>query len=196
MRKLNDEQRKLVEDNYSLIFYVMGKYNFTKQIEYEDCYGALAEGLCSAAASFDSSKGVSFASYAFKCMVNAVLMFKRKNDRPKEFSIISIDSPINDDGTILVVDTIPNGVNHAEDVENSEVIRMVLSDTKEKWDGIAQRWKGTNAYGILMLSAEGMKQVDIASKVGVTRSAVSHSLKSIKKDLSNRLAREGYGHLM
>lgn len=196
MRKLNDEQRQLVEDNYNLIFYVMGKYNFTKQVEYEDCYGALAEGLCSAAASFDSSKGVSFSSYAIKCMVNAVLMFKRKNDRPKEFSIISIDSPINDDGTILVVDTIPNGVNHAEDVENSEVIRMVLSDTKKKWDGIAKRWKGTNAYGILMLSAEGMKQVDIANRVGITRSAVSHSLKTIKRDLADRLVRAGYSQLM
>ena len=45
---MTEEQKKLAEENHSLIYFYARKYNMSKQ-EFDDMYGILAIGLCKAA---------------------------------------------------------------------------------------------------------------------------------------------------
>lgn len=61
--RLNEEQKKLVEDNHNLIYWFARK----KHINIEEYYDILAQGLCIAAYNYDSSKG-SFSAYSYLVM--------------------------------------------------------------------------------------------------------------------------------
>lgn len=61
--KLNDEQRKLVEDNHNLIYFYARKHH----IDLEEYYDVLAMALCYAAYHYDSSKGT-FSTLAIRTM--------------------------------------------------------------------------------------------------------------------------------
>ena len=63
-KRLNDEQKKLAEENHGLIF----KFMKLKNLDFEELYGLLAISLCKAAFLYKSNLGYSFTTYAFKCM--------------------------------------------------------------------------------------------------------------------------------
>ena len=50
--KLNDEQRKLVEQNHNLIYSAMTKCGIRRQ-DFDDYYGFASIGLCKAAIDYD-----------------------------------------------------------------------------------------------------------------------------------------------
>lgn len=55
MKKLNDEQRKLIEDNYSLIWHLHEKY-FTKFTDFDTYMDLGRMAICKAALKWDESK--------------------------------------------------------------------------------------------------------------------------------------------
>ena len=61
--KLNNEQRKLVEDNHKLIYFFASKNN----IDVDEYYDILALALCQAAYHYDKTKGA-FSTIAMKIM--------------------------------------------------------------------------------------------------------------------------------
>ena len=61
MKKLNDEQRKLIEDNYSLIWHLHEKY-FTKFKDFDTYMDLGRMAICKAALKWDESKG-NFGTY-------------------------------------------------------------------------------------------------------------------------------------
>ena len=85
---LNEEQKKMVEDNYNLIYSYANLHNLPLDIENynackpqapfgnEDWFGALATGLCKAAFLYDETKST-FATFAYKCMDTEVFLVKR-----------------------------------------------------------------------------------------------------------------------
>ena len=77
--KLNEEQKKLVEDNHSLIYWFAKKYH----VPIEDYYDVLAQGLCMAAYHYDPSK-CSFSTYAYLCMNTEMHVEYRKTLRKSE----------------------------------------------------------------------------------------------------------------
>lgn len=83
---LTDEQRKLVEDNLSLVPYTLKKYypDFARMpIEYEDLKGHGYCALCNAAETFDTSKGFSFSTYACSAIRGYILHELRKLHQDK-----------------------------------------------------------------------------------------------------------------
>ena len=56
MKKLNDEQRKLIEDNYKLIRFLYRR-SYTRVCSWEVFQGLGHEAMCKAALGYDPSKG-------------------------------------------------------------------------------------------------------------------------------------------
>lgn len=79
--RLNDEQRKLVEDNHNLIYFVGNKY----VTNVDDYYDILAISLCKSAYKFKPELGFSFTTFAVKVMSNELFMEFRKNSRRGKF---------------------------------------------------------------------------------------------------------------
>ena len=77
--KLTEEQKKLVEENHSLIYWFAKKYH----VPIEEYYDVLAQGLCMAAYHYDPSK-CSFSTYAYLCMNTEMHVEYRKTLRKSE----------------------------------------------------------------------------------------------------------------
>jgi RNA polymerase sigma factor (sigma-70 family) len=80
MGSLTKEQQDLVERNHQLIYGFASKY----KIDPEENYDILAIGLCNAALTFDRTRGYSFSTLAYKCMLNEICRIKRDDKRVKE----------------------------------------------------------------------------------------------------------------
>lgn len=70
-KRLNDQQRKLVEDNHDLIYTFLDNHNLSIDSP-EDWYGVAAIGLCRAAMHYNPDNGIKFSAYASACMLNEV----------------------------------------------------------------------------------------------------------------------------
>ena len=77
--RLNEEQKKLVEENHNLIYWFAKKYH----VPIEEYYDVLAQGLCMAAYHYDPSK-CSFSTYAYLCMNTEMHVEYRKTLRKSE----------------------------------------------------------------------------------------------------------------
>ena len=74
--KLNDEQRKLVEQNHNLIYSAMTKCGIRRQ-DFDDYYGFAAIGLCKAAIDYDKTRCISFSTYAYLCIEYEIRVFNK-----------------------------------------------------------------------------------------------------------------------
>ena len=95
MKKLNDEQRKLIEDNYSLIWHLHEKY-FTKFTDFDRYMDLGRMAICKAALKWDESKGT-FGTYLFWVLRSEVNQYYTKWHRPTEKmnrNAESLDTPL------------------------------------------------------------------------------------------------------
>lgn len=73
--RLSDQQRQLVEQNLGLVKYsIIHKYGISLLAD-EDLLQCGYLGLCQAASQFDPNRGVSFATFAYSCICNAVYIY-------------------------------------------------------------------------------------------------------------------------
>lgn len=87
IKKLTEEQKKLISENIGLLRYYCGQElrKGTIPSGYEDQFiGALEEKFCKIAFSFDKKRGVKLSTYAYKCFRSAKRDFLRKIKRIKE----------------------------------------------------------------------------------------------------------------
>jgi len=79
---MNEEQRKLVEDNINLARYMAHKWVKcgVQNFDHDDIFSMFSFALCKAARSFDPDNlaGAKFATYAARCMENEIKMAFRK----------------------------------------------------------------------------------------------------------------------
>lgn len=113
MKKLNDEQRKLIEDNYSLIKYFYGR-KFKNLIDYDTYLGVAHVAICKAAYTYDSSKS-KFTSYFFlKLKTDISRYFRSINSEVRRVHLdaISLESTLNgyDDENMVLENILPDKV--------------------------------------------------------------------------------------
>ena len=90
IRKLTEEQKKLISDNIGLMRYYCGKELRKGCIpnSYEDQFiGELEENFCKAAFSFDEKRNVKFSTYAYKSFITAKINFFRRIKRVEKTSL-------------------------------------------------------------------------------------------------------------
>jgi RNA polymerase sigma factor (sigma-70 family) len=95
-QKMNDIQRNLVEENMTLVYFIVGK-NYPTYRGDEDIIHSGLLGLCRAALRWDESKGA-FSTYACSCIRNAIKQELR--ERQQMADTVSLECPIGDDLTI------------------------------------------------------------------------------------------------
>lgn len=171
--QLNDEQRKLAEDNHNLIYSILQKYKLGYD-DVEDWYGIAAEGLCKAAATYDPSSGNTFSTYAYTVMGNDIkCMFRHKysretvsvnnanSDNKRVYPVVySLSESITDDGNCVLDDVIGSD-SFVENLEYWDIIECVLKKMSPKCK-----------YIIKML-IDGYKQSEAAKKIGCSRAYVN-----------------------
>lgn len=74
MIHLNEEQRKLTEENMALVPFTIKRYLGQKHMFNDDLLSIGYIGLCKAAYSYLPDKGVTFASYAVRLILNELKM--------------------------------------------------------------------------------------------------------------------------
>ena len=91
---LDEQQKKLVEENHNLIYYALGKYRLNQ----EEYYDILAIGLCKAAIAFDSERS-KFSTFAMNIMYNEFLQHDRNENamkRKANKNMLSLNYKLND----------------------------------------------------------------------------------------------------
>lgn len=154
---LNEEQRKLAEENHNLIY----KFAWTKHADLEEFYDIFAIGLCHAAYAYDPSKGFKFSVLAYQCMTNEWRSYWRTrfaNDRippNSEASLDALELHLGDDG-------------------------YVYDDTQQYVDKFVRRLTRTERTVLNGLLA-GYRCTDIARRLGWSRQYIHKTKKQIQE---------------
>lgn len=166
--KLSSEKEHLVLDNQRLVHYLVQKLGVTpNSSEYEDIVSIGTIGLVKAAITFDSSKKITFATYASRCINNEIFMHYRKAN--KYANDTSIDEPIGDDGEgkeLTLEDTLedPNS-NFVEEIANKEAFIQLVS--------IVLNYLESRNRIVMLYRMGNISQPDIAEKLNISQSYVS-----------------------
>ena len=172
---MNDEQRKLVENNHNLIYAILHKYN----LPIDEYYDVAAIGLCKAAITFDVEKGYLFSTYAY-AVIKAELgiVFRRNTSkRAIPFNKLTYYQNVISDGDgkeTEWLDIIPDNTDIEADVIANETIKQISSKLKER-DKI-----------VFDLLVSGCKQKEISKIIGYSQPYVSRIkakiIKLLKED--------------
>lgn len=151
MRKLTEEESRLVEENHNLIYWVAN----LKGLDIDEWYGLLAEELCITIQKHDPER--SKLSWFYKQRVD--WRVHREHEKTKQKKAIPLD-------IFVDVEDYDQGF-HDEDYDLVEIAPWVLSLSPED-------------RGIIELKAQGMTQREIATMIGCSKSKVGMILKRLK----------------
>lgn len=169
---MTDEQKKLVEDNHSMIYLVIRKMG----LPIEDNYDLAAIGLCKAAMNYDSEKNT-FSTFAYRCIKNEIMLdYKARNRQKRVLSenSISYDAPImsQEEGENL---SLLDQIKSNDSVENEALSRVMYEELVEQL--------GDTDSKVLPFFKRGLKQDEIAKIMGVSQASISR----VKRRVENIL---------
>jgi RNA polymerase sporulation-specific sigma factor len=137
-------------------------------------------GLWKAAKSFDVERGISFATYACKCIDNQILMLLRR--RKKEKSEISLDwilSENSDGNPLRLRDVLVSDISsHDKDVDG-DTIKLLLHQVA--------KGQGVDVRAFRMYYFYGCSQGEIAKRLGISQSYVSRIINRTKRKYAKLL---------
>lgn len=170
---LTEEQKKMVEDNHSLI---LAYLNNKKNLSFEDYYDVLAIRLCYAAKNYRPNPECTFATYVFKAFDNAVRnehrivsCLKRQVDSNRLSLDQNISSHKGEISEVTLLDCIPDSYNEVEDVCLKISVEQFLETLKPSY------------RHLLELRLEGWTYRQIADKLGCAYQNVSTKLACIAR---------------
>ena len=173
---LTAEQKKLVEDNYRLIYKFAGVNNL--DITDDNVYDALIDGLCKTAMNHDINKAT-FSTLAFINMRNALWTNYRDNNvkkRCNQNEVLSLDYCYDSDGS------------SDEDSNLHEVVvdSDLTPDEKCFFKNIFTNSKLTSREKRIVMSLyRGYTNEQIGAALGITKQRVGQIIKdSIRKKIS------------
>lgn len=166
---LNEQQRKLVEDNHNLIYSFMNSRHLSTD-DIEDWYGVVAIALCKAAMTYDDSRDIKFATYAYRCMQNAVSHQKRHNAN-QIVPAFSLDDTVDGVGS-----TIGEIVADRQDPFFDVYVKDALEAATKHMDD-------RNKRIVDMVIRQGYDQSAVAKHYGISRQRVSEIIKPVLEKL-------------
>ena len=171
--KLTEEQRKIVEENHSLIYLVIRNMGLLV----EEHYDIAAIGLCKAALSYDSEKS-SFSTYACRCIRNEILYDFRARKMPKRViseQLVSYDAPVmsaDETEKIALIDCIKA----KGSTENEALSKVMYEEVIRNLGDVDSK--------VLPLFQQGYKQAEIAKIMGVSQANISRVKRRVEKMLA------------
>lgn len=164
---LSERQKDFTTQNHNLIYSFLEKYN----LDTDEFYDLAAIGLCKASANFDSSKGIKFSVYAYRIMLNEILLElrkKRSTYRVPEYLIQSYEEVLKDETGLTMQDCIPNSSN----TEAEALIKIELELIRCKLNN--------KELQVMNLIMDGYTQRQIGQMLNISQSYVSRIYKDIK----------------
>ena len=162
--KLTEEQKKLVEENHSLIYWFAKKYH----VPIEEYYDVLAQGLCMAAYHYDPSK-CSFSTYAYLCMNTEMHVEYRKTLRKSEIPQGNI---FHYENAWQLSDLIPTN----EKTENKVIDRISYENLISLLNDILN----DKDKEVLSYILNGLTMREIAKIEGTSHQAIHNRMKKIR----------------
>ena len=180
--KLNDEQRKIVEQNHNLIYSAMRNYGIFDE-NFDDYYGAAAIGLCKAVLNYDSRTNNTLSTFAYACINNELYsQIRMKNTESNKLN----DNALSYNATYMT----PSGEETSgeefmlvqKNFEKNLVFKLLFQDTIRILDN--------KERAMILLRANGHTYQEIANYYGVSRQAIQTKMKKIQDKLLLRLDRK------
>lgn len=168
--QLNDEQRKLVEDNHNLIY----QYLIDNKLPQDEYYDIAAIGLCKAALKYDTSKGA-FSTYVYRAIQNNISRNKVTEKR-HTVSAMSYNVMASVHGEETDVEYIETFLSNT-DVENENVAKTFF-----KW---FIEYMSLRELQIMYCKSKNMTDREIGKKYNVTHAAISSVWRRIKNAYKN-----------
>lgn len=173
-------RNQIVENNINLAYYIANKFEVNNSYLMDDITSHAMIGLMKAANTFDTTKGLVFATYASRCIENEILMFLRKEKKHGlEISLSATISTDKDGEEMLLEDTLSTGEDLSEEcVQNfsNESILKLLPKIWVKLKPIERKVLECMYFaGEESLSAGGKKyatQREIEEMLGISQSYV------------------------
>lgn len=182
IRLNSNEQEELVIKNRGLVYHLVNNLGTSQnQTDYEDLVSIGTIGLIKAAASFDDSKNIKFATYASRCINNEIFMHFRKEK--SHANDISLDDPIasdSDGNEVTLADKIPStDRNFAEIVEENAIFERVIN--------IILNLLKSKERMIMLYEMSGTTQRSIAESLNISQSYISRLEKKLSYKLKSYL---------
>jgi RNA polymerase sigma factor (sigma-70 family) len=167
---------QLIEENVKLIKFFAKEYarKLFGQLSYDEVYSAANWGLFKAASTYNAERKMPFSSYMGLCTWHRCLMDLRPMKRIPPS--ISMQTPLWYDGDALTLaDVIPDKCKSLEEsTADSDTAQQMLSKLSDKHRTIIE------------LLAAGVRQNEIARRLGMTQGNVSNTIKRIQKKMNER----------
>ena len=170
--KEGDQQARdyFIEHNLRLVAHIIKKY-YASYKEQEDLISIGTIGLIKAVGTFDSNKGIRFATYASRCIENEILMHFR--GRKKYAQDLYIQDPIDvdtDGNSLTLMDIMAQDGDILEDVDRKLKSDRLHSYINQALDAREQQVIRLR-YGLDGKAL--MAQREVAALLGISRSYVS-----------------------
>lgn len=162
------------DNNIGLVYYVFNKFFYGHRDVEEDLVQEGLLGLWKACKTYDSSMGTAFSTYAVTVIKNEMGMYVRKMlRRPKKFRL---DDPVDpkDKAGVTFLNTIMDEREYERD--DARILDMITKIAKER--GYEE---------MLEMKMKGIKQVDIAKKLGIHQVTVSERMRYLYEETRKRL---------
>lgn len=170
-----------VEDNLKLVGYTIKKYiKLYPKDELDDINQSGYVGLIKANKTYNPNLGFSWSSYAIRCILNEIMMYKRKEN--KHLALISLDEIVKDtkDENITYKDCLVSDKDSIED-------KLFECDFKRKLNKILSKMSDRDRNIIILYLFRGYKQIEIEEKFDISQSAISRIVKKFKNNLKKNL---------
>lgn len=153
------------DENVGLVYFVFNKfYQMHRNIE-DDLIQEGLIGLWKACQTFDSLRGTEFSTYAVVVIKNAMGMYVRKiTRRPQEYSLDRLVDK--DESGMTFLNLLP--YDEQEDPRDVYIIEALIKVAKEN-----------DCEEIVEMKLKGIKQVDIAKKLGLHQSTISEKMRHL-----------------
>lgn len=157
-----------VTDSLKLVHFIVRRY-FNKKLYDEDYYDYVSMGnigLVKAGNKYDPSRGITFTTFAGRCIINQIRREMRSPLKEDKIEKVSYDNVLK---YVLCDDN-----DTYDKVENRQYLRDLLSKIKTN---------DTQQKIIDYMLSGDENQVTLAKKIGITQASVSKSLKAIGKKM-------------
>ena len=176
----------LIEHNLRLVVYIAKKFDNTG-VGVEDLISIGTIGLIKAINTFNKDKNIKLATYASRCIENEILMYLRRNRRPR--LEVSIDEPLNvdwDGNELLLSDILGTDEDIIYKDLETEMERKMLNKAIEK---LSQRERTIVElrFGLKDPLGEEKTQKEVADMLGISQSYISRLemkiIRRLKKEI-------------
>ena len=189
MENGDEEARKiLIEHNLRLVAHVCKKYSAAKKNEFDDLVSIGSIGLIKGINTYNSKKSIKLSTYISKCIENEILMYFRTNKKTN--NEVYLNEPIGkdkDNNEITLQDVVKSdekSIDDEIDIKSKE--RKVLQAISEI---LNEREKEIIKLRYGLTGKKPKTQVEIAKKMGISRSYVSRieskAIEKLRKNLEN-----------